>query len=114
MTGSTIAFLADSAVASELQSVFQDSPKVILDEAWQLVYQEYVDADFNRVDWLGVRQTLLSGEYTSRDAAYTELRRVLQRLEDPYTRFLNPAQYAALTEQTSGEVTGVGIVLQKK
>ncbi|KPQ35021.1 MAG: carboxyl-terminal processing protease [Phormidesmis priestleyi Ana] len=113
VTGSTIAFLADSAVASELQSVFQDSPKVILDEAWQLVYQEYVDADFNRVDWLGVRQTLLSGEYTSRDAAYTELRRVLQRLEDPYTRFLNPAQYAALTEQTSGEVTGVGIVLQK-
>lgn len=94
-------------------SGFRDSPKSILDEAWQLVYQEYVDADFNRVDWLGVRQTLLSGEYTTRDAAYSELRRVLRRLEDPYTRFLNPAQYSALTEQTSGEVTGVGVRLQK-
>ncbi|MEL6552013.1 MAG: S41 family peptidase [Cyanobacteria bacterium J06621_11] len=93
-------------------SGFQDSPKMVLDEAWQLVYQEYVDSSFNRVDWLGVRQTLLSGEYTSRDAAYSELRRMLRRLEDPYTRFLNPAQYAALTEQTSGEVTGVGIRLQ--
>ena len=93
-------------------SGFQDSPKMVLDEAWQLVYQEYVDASFNRVDWLGVRQTLLSGGYTSRDAAYSELRRVLRRLEDPYTRFLNPAQYAALTEQTSGEVTGVGLRLQ--
>ncbi|MEM6597356.1 MAG: S41 family peptidase [Cyanobacteria bacterium P01_C01_bin.69] len=93
-------------------SGFQNSPKMVLDEAWQLVHQEYVDADFNRVDWLGVRQTLLNGEYTSRDAAYSELRRVLRRLEDPYTRFLNPAQYSALTEQTSGEVSGVGIRIQ--
>ncbi len=104
--------LIQAAEAAELQDSFQDSPKVILDEAWQLVYQEYVDADFNRVDWLGVRQTLLNREYTSRDAAYSELRQVLRRLEDPYTRFLNPAQYAALTEQTSGEVTGVGIHLK--
>lgn len=103
-----------SAEALELQNSFEDSPKVILDEAWQLVYKEYVDADFNRVDWLGVRQTLLSEEYTSTEEAYSELRRVLRRLEDPYTRFLNPAQYAALTEQTSGEVTGVGVHLQKE
>jgi len=96
------------------QDSFQDSPKMVLDEAWQLVYKEYVDADFNRVDWLGVRQTLLSGEYTSRDAAYSELRKMLRRLEDPYTRFLNPAQYAALTEQTSGEVSGVGIRFEEQ
>lgn len=103
-----------TATASELQSNFRNSPKVVLDEAWQLVHQEYVDGDFNRVDWLGVRQTLLSGEYTTRDAAYSELRRVLRRLEDPYTRFLNPAQYAALTEQTSGEVSGIGLRLTKE
>ena len=101
-----------STTQSASASAFQNSPKMVLDEAWQLVYQEYVDAEFNRVDWLGVRQTLLSGEYTSRDAAYSELRRVLRRLEDPYTRFLNPAQYSALTEQTSGEVSGVGIRVQ--
>ena len=114
------AFLLPAVVTGALPGViqpasasgFQNSPKMVLDEAWQLVYQEYVDSSFNRVDWLGVRQTLLNGEYTSRDAAYSELRRMLRRLEDPYTRFLNPAQYAALTEQTSGEVTGVGIRLQ--
>ena len=102
------------AVASDPPTAFRDSPKVVLDEAWQLVYHEYVDADFNRVDWLGVRQTLLNGEYTSQEAAYSELRRALRRLEDPYTRFLNPAQYAALTEQTAGEVTGVGIRLTQE
>ena len=106
--------LIGSTAKPAAASDFQDSPKMVLDEAWQLVYQEYVDADFNRVDWLGVRQTLLSGEYTSRDAAYGELRRMLRRLEDPYTRFLNPAQYAALTEQTSGEVSGVGIRFEEQ
>lgn len=95
-------------------SSFRNSPKTVLDEAWQLVYEEYVDGEFNRVDWLAVRQTLLSGDYTSTDAAYGELRRVLSSLNDPYTRFLNPAQYSALTEQTSGEVSGVGIGLQKQ
>ncbi|MFK8184107.1 MAG: S41 family peptidase [Phormidesmis sp.] len=103
-----------SGLQAGLQGTFRNSPKVVLDEAWQLVYQEYVDAEFNRVDWLGVRQTLLSGEYASRDAAYSELRRVLRRLEDPYTRFLNPAQYTALTEQTSGEVSGIGVRLVKE
>jgi len=103
-----------SGLQNGLQDAFRNSPKVVLDEAWQLVYQDYVDAEFNRVDWLGVRQTLLSGEYVSRDAAYSELRRVLRRLEDPYTRFLNPAQYTALTEQTSGEVSGIGIRLTKE
>ncbi len=111
--GGVGAQLAEPATTSNLQSSFQNSPKVVLDEAWQLVHQEYVDADFNRVDWLGVRQTLLSGDYSSREAAYTELRRVLRRLEDPYTRFLNPAQYAALTEQTSGEVSGIGLRLSR-
>ncbi|MEL6776032.1 MAG: S41 family peptidase [Cyanobacteria bacterium J06597_16] len=114
---------ASELLASDLQSgaqrltfpngSFKNSPKMVLDEAWQLVHQEYVDSNFNRVDWLGVRQTLLSGEYTTRDAAYSELRRVLRRLEDPYTRFLNPAQYSALTEQTSGEVSGVGVRLEE-
>ncbi len=113
VTTGVIAPVTESAIASSLQASFQNSPKMVLDEAWQLVYQEYVDADFNRVDWLGVRQTLLSGEYATPEAAYSELRSALRRLEDPYTRFLNPAQYAALTEQTSGEVSGLGIRLQK-
>ena len=103
-----------SSLQNNLQDSFQNSPKMVLDEAWQLVNQEYVDETFNRVDWLAVRQTLLSGEYTSRDAAYAELRKMLRRLEDPYTRFLNPAQYAALTEQTSGEVSGVGIRFEEQ
>lgn len=98
---------------SPAEAAFTDGPKAILDEAWQIVYREYVDDSFNRTDWVEVRQELLGQNYTSRHAAYAELRRALGRLQDPYTRFLSPDQYAELTDQTSGEVSGIGLKLRR-
>ena len=95
------------------EAAFTDGPKAILDEAWQIVYRDYVDESFNRTDWVEVRQDLLGQNYTSRQAAYAELRRALRRLDDPYTRFLSPDQYAELTEQTSGEISGIGLQLRR-
>lgn len=91
---------------------FQDSPKAIIDEAWQLVNREYVDKTFNQVNWQAVRQDLLSRDYTSPQQAYNALRQAIERLDDPYTRFLDPKQFQSLTNQTSGELSGVGVRLQ--
>lgn len=102
--------IAPSAQAVEL---LEDNPKAVLDEAWQLVNREYVDASFNQTDWLEVRQRLLGQDYTSTEAAYDALRAELRRLEDPYTRFLDPQEYAEISEQTAGEVSGVGLQLQR-
>ncbi len=93
--------------------LLEDNPKAVLDEAWQLVHREYVDDTFNQTDWLAVRQRLLSREYTSTEAAYAALREELLALEDPYTRFLDPREYAQLADQTAGEVSGVGLQLQR-
>jgi carboxyl-terminal processing protease len=92
---------------------FEDSPKAVLDEAWQIVHHEYVDGTFNHVDWVATRTELLGREYTSQEAAYSALRSALQQLNDPYTRFLSPSEYADLTDQTSGEVSGIGIRLRR-
>jgi carboxyl-terminal processing protease len=94
-------------------SEFEDSPKVVLDEAWQIVNREYVDTSFNQTDWQAVRQELLGRDYTSREAAYNALRTSLRRLNDPYTRFLGPSEYADLTDQTSGETSGIGVRLER-
>lgn len=99
-------------LSDSVQAALQDSPKMILDEAWQIVNRDYVDNTFNQVDWVAVRQELLGRNYSSREEAYGALRRVLQRLDDPYTRFMDPRQFEALTNQTSGELSGVGIRLQ--
>lgn len=110
-TTTTLSLLSP-AFSPSVHASLQDSPKAVLDEAWQIVYQEYVDPGFNQVDWQAVRQELLSADYASEQEAYEALRDALERLEDPYTRFMDPEQYRALTRQTSGEVSGVGIRLE--
>ncbi|MEY3870984.1 MAG: hypothetical protein RLZZ338_4878 [Cyanobacteriota bacterium] len=98
--------------SQSVRAALQDSPKVIIDEAWQIVNRDFVDPKFNRVDWKATRQELLGKNYTSRDEAYAALRQALEKLDDPYTRFMDPKQYEALTNQTSGELTGVGMRLE--
>lgn len=93
------------------RSVFaaQDTPRAIVDKVWQLVNQEFVDGTFNQQDWLAVRRQLLSRNFTSKEQAYAEIRRVLKSLGDEYTRFLDPKQSEALFNQTAGEISGIGI-----
>lgn len=95
-----------------VRAALQDSPKAVLDEAWQIVNREYVDGTFNKNNWLAVRQELLNKNYTTRQQAYDALRDALKKLNDPYTRFMDPKQYEALSNQTSGELSGVGIRLE--
>ncbi|MGF1492881.1 MAG: carboxyl-terminal processing protease CtpB [Microcoleaceae cyanobacterium] len=107
-----VSALAIPVVIHPVSAALQDNPKAIVDEAWQIVNQEYVDPTFNDTDWQSVRQELLSKEYISQEQAYSALRDALEQLDDPYTRFMNPKQYERLLEQVSGELSGVGMRLK--
>jgi len=89
-----------------------ESPKTIVDEVWQLVNQRFVDPDFNHDNWEKTREELLDRNYQSKAEAYRAIRQALNKLDDPYTRFLDPEAYEALTNQTSGELSGVGLRLK--
>ncbi|MCX7592163.1 MAG: S41 family peptidase [Fischerella sp.] len=95
-----------------VRAALQDSPKQVVDQVWQLVNREYVDGSFNRQNWQAIRLSLLSKNYSSREEAYAAIREALQKLGDPYTRFMDPKQFEALTSQTSGEVSGIGIRME--
>ena len=112
IVASLICFVAPQ-VSAPARAALKDSPKTVLDEAWQIVNREYVDDAFNQLDWEVVRHELLDREYTSQLQAYTALRDALARLGDPYTRFLDPREYQALTNQTAGEISGVGIRIER-
>lgn len=94
-----------------VNAAMKDSPKNLVDEVWQIVNNDFVDRGFNQVDWIKQRQELLSKEYTDSQAAYKAINDSLKTLGDPYTRFLDPEQFAKLTSQTSGELSGIGIRL---
>jgi carboxyl-terminal processing protease len=94
------------------KATLEDSPKTVVDEVWQIVHNEFVDRNFNQVDWQVMRQDLLSREYSSKQEAYRVVRETLKQLGDPYTRFLSPSEFEILTSQTSGELSGIGLRLE--
>jgi carboxyl-terminal processing protease len=93
------------------QAFFRDSPKELVDEVWQVIDRNYVDATFNQVDWKAIRTQYLNRSYKDKAEAYKSIREMLKRLGDPYTRFMDPDEFRNMQIDTSGELTGVGIQL---
>lgn len=114
LVGATAVTLTTIAVTSlgihsQGQALFKESPKDLVDEVWQIINRQYVDGTFNKVDWLGVRKEYLNKSYSNKQEAYKSIREMLKKLDDPYTRFMDPNEFKSLQVDTSGELTGIGI-----
>ena len=94
---------------SQGQASLRESPKDLIDEVWQIVDHQYVDATFNHTDWQAVRKEYLSRSYPTQQDGYKAIREMLKKLNDPYTRFMDPEQFKDLQVDTSGELSGIGI-----
>ncbi|WP_218080276.1 S41 family peptidase [Anthocerotibacter panamensis] len=105
-----VAFIAQPIAPSWAN--FENTPKHLVDEVWQVINRDYVDTGYNKHDWLETRREFLSKDYASDEEAYTAIRTMLKELNDPYTRFMDPKQYARMQEQTSGEYAGVGFTIE--
>jgi carboxyl-terminal processing protease len=111
---SSIAMTGFGLRVSQTQAFFQDNPKELVDEVWQVINRRYVDATFNGEDWRKVRNEYLDKEYKDKEEAYEAIREMLKKLDDPYTRFMNPEEFNNMQIDTSGELTGIGIQITKE
>ena len=119
--GATAAVLTAVAVTgaglrlSRSFAYLEDNPKKLVDEVWQVINDTYVDGTFNQVDWLAVRREYIgeSKNYNNKQEAYKAIREMLEKLGDPYTRFMDPEEFKNMQIDTSGELTGVGIQITK-
>jgi carboxyl-terminal processing protease len=107
----TVAVTGAGLHLSKSQAFFSESPKELIDEVWQIIDRQYVDGTFNQLDWKTVRNDYLNRTYTNKEEAYKAIREMLKKLEDPYTRFMDPEEFKNMQIETSGELTGVGIQL---
>ena len=111
---STVAVTGAGIHLSQSQALIQSAPKETIDEVWQIINHQYVDTTFNDTDWLKVRQDYVKeANYNNKEDAYEAIREMLGKLEDPYTRFMNPEEFQNMRIDTSGELTGVGIQIAK-
>ncbi|ACK73378.1 carboxyl-terminal protease [Gloeothece citriformis PCC 7424] len=109
----TVAVTGAGLRLSQSQAFFEESPKELVDEVWQIINRTYVDATFNQVDWQKVRNDYLNRSYKDKEEAYEAIREMLKQLGDPYTRFMDPDEFRNMQIDTSGELTGVGIQITK-
>lgn len=96
---------------SSAEAKLENSHKALVDQAWQIVQEEYVDRTFNQQDWQEVRQDYLSRSYTSKQDAYVAVSKMVRKLQDPYTRFLTPDGIKDLVDNVSGGFIGVGVTV---
>ena len=81
----------------------------IAQQVWEIVNKDYVDGTFNNQDWKAVRDRFTNKPTKTPEQSYENVRKMLETLGDPYTRFLDPEQYKALQTSTTGELSGVGL-----
>ena len=107
------AVVAREMVMAPAGLAITDSPKEVMDQAWQIVFRDYLDTTgrYDRDRWRSLRRDLLAKSYGSPKDAYEAIRGMLGTLNDPYTRFLDPREFKEMQIDTSGELSGVGIQL---
>ena len=104
---------SDLMVGSSTAAIISDSPKEVMDEAWQIVFRDYLDTTgkYSEETWRKLRRDVLARSYGNTKDAYEAIRGMLGTLDDPYTRFLDPREFKEMQIDTSGELSGVGIQL---
>jgi carboxyl-terminal processing protease len=107
------AVVAREMVMAPAGVAITDSPKEVMDQAWQIVFRDYLDTTgrYDKGRWRTLRRDLLAKSYGSPKDAYEAIRGMLGTLNDPYTRFLDPREFREMQIDTSGELSGVGIQL---
>ncbi|MCT0209348.1 MULTISPECIES: S41 family peptidase [unclassified Synechococcus] len=100
-------------MAPSAASLITDSPKEVMDQAWQIVFRDYLDTTgkYTPEQWRKLRRDLLAKTYGNTKESYEAIRGMLGTLDDPYTRFMDPREFKEMQIDTSGELSGVGIQL---
>lgn len=96
-----------------IPSAFGATPAQLYDEVWRLINIKYVDQTDNSQDWNLWRHKYDNYLKTKEDA-YLAIDTMLASLNDPYTRFLDPKEFAEETSSIKGSLQGIGIQIGMK
>ena len=98
---------------SGIQASFAVSPDQLYDEVWRLINLKYVDQTDNSQDW-NIWRHRYDGKMRTKEDAYIAIDTMLASLNDPYTRFLDPKEFAEETSSIKGSLQGIGIQIGMK
>ncbi len=94
-------------------NVFAYSPIDLYDNVWRLVNSKFVDQTNNQQNWAKWRHKYDNQIRTNEDA-YVAINTMVASLNDPYTKFLDPKEFADETSSIKGSLKGIGIQIGVK
>lgn len=92
---------------------FAYSPDELYLDVWKLINKKYVDQTNNQQDWNRWRYKY-EGKLLTNEDAYVAIDTMLASLNDPYTKFLDPKEFAEETASIKGSLKGIGIQISVK
>lgn len=100
-----------SFIVSSVAFAYQ--PLDLYDNVWRLISTKYVDPTDNQQDWNAWRHKYDNYIKTDEDA-YVAVGTMVASLDDPYTKFLDPKDFAEETSSIKGSLKGIGIQIATK
>ena len=94
-------------------NVFAYTPVELYDNVWRLINTKYVDQTNNAQNWNKWRHKYDRYIRTNEDA-YVAINTMVASLNDPYTKFLDPKEFAEETSSIKGSLKGIGIQIGVK
>ena len=94
-------------------NVFAYGPVDLYDNVWRLINNKFVDQTNNNQDWASWRHRYDDKIKTNEDA-YVAINTMIASLNDPYTKFLDPKEFADETSSIKGSLKGIGIQIGVK
>jgi len=92
---------------------FACQPSELYDNVWRLINIKYVDQTENMQDWDSWRHKYDKYIKTDEDS-YVAIETMVASLNDPYTKFLDPKDFAEETSSIKGSLKGIGIQIAMK
>lgn len=89
------------------------TPAELYDNVWRLINTKYVDLSDNGQVWTRWR-TKYQDKLKTPEDAYVAIDTMLTSLNDPYTRFLDPKEFAEETSSIKGSLKGIGVQIGLK
>lgn len=94
-------------------NVMAYTPVDLYDHVWRLINVKFVDQTNNAQDWSKWRHKY-DNHIVTNDDAYVAINTMIASLNDPYTKFLDPKEFAEETSSIKGSLKGIGIQIAVK
>ncbi len=84
------------------------SPQKLFDHTWQVVKNEYYDANFNKQYWIRWKNHY-HGKIKTEEDAKVAIETMLSSLDDPYSRFLTREEFTEQNNSIASKISGIGV-----